>query len=254
MFSVLQNKSKIKYADKPFPYLIIDDALPADLYYKLNKDFPSCEKILGDSNYKQNMVYRYNAVQSLKDKEISSDWKNFINFHLSYNFLEDFYNVFGGSIEKFYPNSKSKLPNKNNIGIRNIDNSYFQLDCQFVVNTPVEIKSSVLWPHLDAPNKFFAALLYMRTHEDDSTGGNLTINSFDNKPIFIEKTRVLKKGYNLLEEIEYKANRLVMFLNSPFSIHGVTERNPTKHYRRYINIVGQFNFNLWNFDNIFKKN
>ena len=97
----------------------------------------------------------------------------------------------------------------------------------------------------------------MKNPEDDSIGGNFTINSFSGRPIFKEKKYVLKEGSNLVEEIEYKANRLVMFLNSPFALHGVTVRNPTKHYRRYINILGQFNFNLWNledFDNFFKNN
>ncbi len=254
MFSVLQNKSKIKFVEKPFSYVIIDEALPFDLYNKLNEDFPSYEKILDNVKYQQNRAYRYSAVQSLSDKEISKEWKDFFKFHTSYNFFKDFYEIFEGPINKYYPNSKSKLPNENNIGIRNKDDTYFQLDCQFVINTPTEIQSSVLRPHLDMPNKFFTALLYMRSPEDDSIGGNLTINSFDGQPIFKKDKYVLKEGSKLVEEIEYKANRLVMFLNSPFSLHGVSEKSPSKHYRRYINFIGQFNFDLWNFDHIFKNN
>ena len=37
MFSILQNKLKIKYAETPYHYLIIDEALPADLYNELNE-------------------------------------------------------------------------------------------------------------------------------------------------------------------------------------------------------------------------
>lgn len=34
MYSVLQNKSKMIFNFSTFPYLIIDDALPLDLYNK----------------------------------------------------------------------------------------------------------------------------------------------------------------------------------------------------------------------------
>ena len=45
MFSVLQNKQKIQFKFNKFPYLIIDDALPEDLYNRLNSNFPRYEKI-----------------------------------------------------------------------------------------------------------------------------------------------------------------------------------------------------------------
>ena len=55
----------------------------------------------------------------------------------------------------------------------------------------------------------------------------------------------------IVEEIEYKQNRLVMFLNSPYSIHGVSKRSKTTYYRKYINIIGEFNFELFNYRNFF---
>ena len=41
----------------------------------------------------------------------------------------------------------------------------------------------------------------------------------------------LEKKVNLLK-VEYKQNRLVMFLNSPYSIHGVTKETKTNYYRK----------------------
>ena len=38
-----------------------------------------------------------------------------------------------------------------------------------------------------------------------------------------------------------------MFLNSPYSIHGVTKRSKTNFYRKYININEKFNFELFNY-------
>ena len=39
MFSVLQNIQNIKFNSTPYPYLVIDDALPTDYYEQLEKEF-----------------------------------------------------------------------------------------------------------------------------------------------------------------------------------------------------------------------
>ncbi len=254
MYSVLQNKSKMIYSFNTFPYLIIDDALPVDLYNKLKSTFPSNKKIIGQNEYKENYAYRYNANNSLNDPEISNEWKEFIKYHTSFDFLNDFYEVFGKSIKKIYKVEKEKLFNQNNIGVRFQKQSRFNLDCQFVINTPTQGDTSVIEPHLDNPVEFYAALLYMKDDDDDSRGGNLTTYTFKDKPSFYGKSRVRDDKINLIEEIEYKKNRLVMFLNSPYSLHGVTKRSKTTNYRKYINIIGEFNFELFNYRNFLEKN
>ena len=258
MHSVLNNKHNIKFAYIPYPYLIIDNALPTKYYEELNQAFPAYDKIIksdviNSGKYKENFAYRYNASKSLIDREIPNIWKEFISFHTSFKFVEDFYSIFNSSINKFYPGSRGKLPNENNTGIRFAGNHYFNLDCQFVINTPTKGKTSVIEPHLDNPKEFYAALLYMRDPNDDSIGGNLTTYSFKDKPSFYGKSRVRKETVNLVEEIEYKENRLVMFLNTPNSIHGVSKRSKTDYYRKYINIIGEFNFELFDFRQFLEK-
>ena len=44
--SVLNNEHNMKFVDTPYPYLIIDDALPKKYYEKLNQAFPSYDKII----------------------------------------------------------------------------------------------------------------------------------------------------------------------------------------------------------------
>ena len=253
MYSVLQNKKNIKFKFDKFPYIIIDNALPNKLYEELNANFPKNEKIIGENTYKENFAYRYNAFSSLKDNEISNEWKEFIKFHTSYEFVEEFYNIFKDSIKKIYKVEKERLFNRDSTGIRFEKQNHFNLDCQFVINTPTSGDTSVIEPHLDNPVEFYAALLYMKDNDDDSKGGNLTTYSFKDKPSFYGKSRVRKNKVNLIEEIEYKQNRLVMFLNSPYSIHGVTKRTKTNFYRKYINIIGEFNFELFNYRNFLEK-
>ena len=100
MYSVLNNKKKIKFLDSPYPYLVIDDALPKKYYEELNQSFPPYDKIINGAEYKKNFAYRYNAAQSLSDSAIPNIWREFISFHTSFKFVEDFYNIFKNSISK----------------------------------------------------------------------------------------------------------------------------------------------------------
>ena len=43
------------------------------------------------------------------DKEIPDEWKEFIKFHTSFNFLEEFYDIFGDSIKKIYKLKKTEF-------------------------------------------------------------------------------------------------------------------------------------------------
>tara|TARA_B100001059_G_C17662084_1_gene489980 strand:- start:34 stop:807 length:774 start_codon:yes stop_codon:yes gene_type:complete len=251
VFSVLQNKNNIQYRSEPFPYFIIDNALPRNLYDELITSFPKFDKIIkgnrGINEYQENTAYRYDASKALIDEEISQTWKNFISYHTSHEFTSELYDIFLNSIKKIYNVDKDKLPNKNNTGLRHRDNSFFSTDCQFVINTPTSGDTSVIEPHLDNPKEFYAALLYMRDPEDDSLGGSLTTHQFIGEPSFYGKSRVRESKVNLIEEIAYQENRLAVFLNSPLSIHGVTKRSKTDFYRKYINIIGEFNNELFDF-------
>ena len=247
MYSVLQNKQNGKLFQDPFPYFIIDNALPEKLYSKLDNSFVDYRKIIGEEEYRDNYAYRINAYNSLNNEGLNSIWRNFIQYHTSFDFLLELYEVFNDAILKYYPLSAGKFPTKKNTGVRFSGNHYFNLDSQFVINTPPTKATSVIEPHLDSPKKLFAGLFYMRNKEDNSTGGNLTTHKFKGEPSFYGQSRVRKHKIENIGEIEYKANRFVVFLNTPFSIHGVTKKNVSNHYRKYINIVGAFNFNLFDY-------
>lgn len=247
MCSVLNNYKNGKYNNYPFPYIIIDNALPADYYNELDLAFPNYEKIINKRQYFQNFAYRKNAAESLSDKGIPKIWKSFVRYHTSYNFVKEIFHIFGKDIINNYPPMKNNLVQEHHCGIRFLEKNDFNLDTQFVINTPVDEKSSVIEPHLDNPIEFFAGLLYMRNIDDNSEGGNLCTYKFKKDPIFYGKSRVKYDNVDLIEEIEYKPNRLVFFINTLYSLHGVSQKNISPHYRKYMNIIGEFNFELFNF-------
>ena len=89
----------------------------------------------------------------------------------------------------------------------------------------------------------------MRDPDDDSIGGDQEICRWRAKPEFknayipghqVTNTHIDDDQVELVNTVQYRANTLVMFVNSPFAVHGVTERQPTPHVRRYINFIAQF--------------
>ena len=54
MHSVLKNFRQGKYNSNPYPYIVIDNALPWDYYNQLNESFPEYDKIINNREYFQN--------------------------------------------------------------------------------------------------------------------------------------------------------------------------------------------------------
>ena len=104
---------------------------------------------------------------------------------------------------------------------------------------------SVKTIHVDSEHKLFSGLLYLRRPEDDSTGGDLDVLRF--RPDLTSAQ--WRKRFNgmfiddaLVERVcrvPYARNTLVMFVNSPNALHGVTVRQPTPHLRLFMNLVGE---------------
>ena len=127
MHSVLTNFRKGKYTSKPFPYIVIDDALPFDYYEKLDKSFPEYQKIINNQEYFQNHAYRKNAAESLSDNLIPEIWKTFIRYHTSFNFVKEVYKVFGKDIIANYPPMKNNYLQKYHCGIRFLEKKDFNV-------------------------------------------------------------------------------------------------------------------------------
>ncbi len=123
------------------------------------------------------------------------------------------------------------------------------IDVQFAINTPVRKTSRVRARHVDDPKKLFFGLLYMRAPEDDSIGGDLEICRWKGAPQFknpyvsgrqVDNTHIQDHQVDLVNTVKYRANTLLISVASAFAVHGVTERQPTPHFRRYINLLAEF--------------
>jgi len=100
--------------------------------------------------------------------------------------------------------------------------------------------------HVDAGNRLFSALFYLRAPDDETTGGGLDLFRYKNGPP--DKIDVFELGDDLIEKIAtvpYQANTLVVFPNSPFAIHGSKPRGHSERDRAYVFITAEVNNNLF---------
>ena len=261
MYSLLQKKPKV--ITDPYPHVIIEEALPWDLYNELEKTFPA-EQVLNTIPFDNGICYRMKS-DILVHPEFQPDvWRKFSEYHTSAEWFREVHELFKPWLS--HPKVTALLPNlEDNVcargwrGFKEIKEvvvtasgrkkrvknpKNILTDCQVVMHKPIEEKTTRT-PHIDNPLEMFAGLLYMPYKDDTSTGGEFQLHTVKND---IKKVN-MKGGREIYPEdlgpvhttIPYKKNTFVMFCNmSPNTVHSVSKRiNPTMH-RRSVNIIAEF--------------
>ena len=249
--SILSNIDETKIHRDPFPYAVIENALPQEYYQALEASFPPSTFVAGGTELANNEVYRQSAMDTINNHQVPEIWQEFIRYHCSSEFFREFAGVWGGDVEKGHKRllrNTGKPLRDFSVDIRhagrenNPDNRAHDvvLDTQFCINSPVKQVSSVRGPHTDSPFELYAALLYFRPLDDDSSGGDLELYKLKRGHFPLPKpTKIDPRHVDCVDSVSYRANTLVMFLNTPASIHGVTPRAVTEIPRRYINFIGE---------------
>ena len=230
--SVLQNKTLL--VKEPYPHIVIENALPTNIYEQLEKEWPA-EQLLATQPFDDGVCYRLKADEMLKPEKVSSLWKEFTEYHTSMDFYNEVKTVFSEYIKHNNPS----------LGPRGwVEKSaHIWTDCQTVMHKPVT--TTTRSPHIDNPREIYAGLFYMPYKEDTSTGGEFQI--YDS--IDLVQDVDMKKGRQIFEHnlgsvvktVPYKANTFVMFLNnSTKAIHGVTPRTNASVHRRSVNIIAEY--------------
>lgn len=248
--------AKVKKSDvitEPFPHIVVKDALEEDIYLKLVSEFPSIATVIskgienkGLDLSSSNKRFHYLASETFNDNRVTSLWKSFIAMHTSNVFLHEVLDIFKEQLSRIYPNFEKEYGALEMLssGLRNVDTferANVLLDAIISVNTPVVTKpTSVRNVHIDLPDKLFAGLFYMRDPQDTSTGGDLEIYKFKNGiPCGFRNCESANRYVEYVKTIKYDRNVLVLFINSIYSLHGVTVRSVTNYPRYFVNLVGE---------------
>lgn len=247
MKNILSEVKSSAVRTSPYPYLVVHDVLPKEIFDHLVRIFPSVETVVKGAQLGSNKRFDYTIQDMRSNPGIDPLWKEFLEVNASQEFFNDFLRLFGSDIETRYPALKQKFGSLSAIknGIRYLDNHETHdllFDAHISINTPViEKPNSVRGSHVDDPKKLFGALFYMRPPEDtDSKGGELLIYKYKDKNQKKFYGQAIDEKYiEVVETVPYRANTLVLFLNTIDSLHGVTPRERTKHPRLFVNLVAE---------------
>lgn len=241
----------------PFPHVVIENALDEALAQRLADEYPSIDTLTTpEMRSISNKRFNCPVADVRKIDAISPLWKSFLEVHVSDMFFRQFVSIFREHLLEIYPALGAwwNAPDKVRIGIKDIDafdtGSQVLLSAFIAGNTPVVGRTtSVKVAHLDNTNKFYAGLFYLRHPQDDSEGGDLELCTYTtDKPHFYGQRLISKRFVKPVVTIPYRHNTLVLFPTHFHALHGVTPRQPTKHVRRFMNLVGEVRSPLFSLD------
>jgi hypothetical protein len=253
-YSILRRATRADVRRDPYPHIVIDNCLPADLYEELARTYPADSTILELGSNSGNRTVRQNSRQDLhahrilaKPDCVTETWRTFVEYHISNAFFQELLGLMGPQIAAIYPQLEQRLqcPLANittgALGDGQSRGSQLLLDCHIGINTPSTRLSSVRRVHTDAPDELFAALFYFRREEDTVNGGDLEIYRWKNKrkPLFVG-SEVDESDTERVHTISYRANTAVILINSERALHAVSSRGPAASSRRLVNVMGRF--------------
>lgn len=247
--SVLQRASPQDVRAEPFPHLVVENALPADLCDALLADYPDPER-LGVDLAANNSRWSVGVAEARDHPAVSPLWREFLRFHSSSTFFAQLTALLGPHIVAThgsrYPNLASLHQLRTGMrGLGDEDAADIFLDAQISGNTPVHEASSVRGLHVDKGDKLFSGLFYLRPDDDTTQGGDLEIYRFRpglpgwRRARAFDKYSVDPGATEWVATIPYRKNTLILFINSLEALHGVTVRQPTSHCRLFMNLVGE---------------
>lgn len=235
----------------PYPHICVPNALAPDYYAELDAAYPDMKAIAGSGPYANNRLYALRAQHVLDNPDIPTIWRDFFAYHCSQEFLKEAVAFWRPAIDQALPDLEARFGKPlteltaamRQRGRTKTPSNLLadcMLDCQFGVNSPVTQSTSVRVPHVDNPAKLFAGLLYFRSPDDRSTGGDLGLYRLTSDRYYHTRDLdVPERFVERVKEVPYSANTLIMWLNLPHSLHGVSPRSVTDIPRRYVNFISE---------------
>lgn len=243
--SLLSNAKLSDVKTDPFPHIIIRDPVPVELADELIHTYPLISTLTKGEPYGSNKRYDYTLKDIRERHNVPEIWSEFIEAQAGDEFVQKFFELFGPHIEKIFPDVSAQMKPWGKIqkGIRAVDSfedKDILVDAHISINTPVVgTPNSVRKSHVDDPMKLYSGLFYLRPDGDDSKGGDLELYRFKSRKYKMFGQHVFSKFVEKVATIPYEKNVLILFLNTPYSLHGVTVRQKTDKARYFVNLVGE---------------
>jgi hypothetical protein len=242
---IFRRLERAAVVDAPFPHLILEDALDADFCRALVREVPPLAALTKGAAPGSNQRFTLSSGDVLADRDISETWKEVVREGLSQPFLDCVIRLFTPHVRREFPDFAGRFGQVETLRAVSrqagrVPRGGVGLDAQIAVNTPaLEAETTVRGPHLDRTDKLFVGLLYLRPDDDRSTGADLEFyEPLEASPVYDAKRSLTRDRVRLVRTVPYRSNTLVLFLNTPRSLHGVSPRAQTEHPRYFLNLVG----------------
>jgi hypothetical protein len=252
-YSILRGITRADIRHVPYAHVVIEGCLPPRIYGELSRTFPADETILRleksakRGRPKPNSRHDVGAQRILDNPEcFSNSWQEFVRYHVSNDFFQEFIGLMGQEIMAAYPELERRLGRplrELRTGILDTpeaDNCEIALDCHIGINTPSTRCGSVRRVHTDAPDELFAALIYFRAENDRAGGGDLEILHWkrDKDEVFVG-SEVAETDAAPSYTVVTNPNTAVIFINTASALHAVSARSASLVSRRLVNIMGR---------------
>lgn len=252
-YSILRGITRADIRPEPFAHVVVEGCLPAALYAELARTFPDDATILrlgrsaGRGRVRPNSRHDVGAHHILGNPHcFSQSWLEFVRYHVSKVFFQEFVELMGPEIAAAYPGLERRLGrplSELRTGILEgpqADGCEIALDCHIGINTPSRHRGSVRRVHTDAPDELFAALIYFRAENDRAAGGDLEICRWKRgRGRLFVGSEVDESDAEQSYTVVTNPNTAVIFINTPDALHAVSARSPSLVSRRLVNIMGR---------------
>ncbi|MBI4752205.1 MAG: hypothetical protein HY774_27270 [Acidobacteria bacterium] len=234
--SFLSTLSPSQIVHEPFPHIVVENALPEPLCRQLTQDFPPLNVFTKGQPYRDNQKLYYHALPALTENHLSPSWKSLMADFLHPQTWSEICRLFQPAILNAYPDFESRFgkPDQLRSGVRlreGFTTCDLLLDSMLLIHTPITGSPCIeRGPHLKLFDTLYLGYLFLRSEDDQAEGGDLEF--FSVKPgatVCLNQRKTVDREILKLEKvIPYRVNTLVLFLNTPRSIQGLSARTASR--------------------------
>lgn len=226
----------------PFPHAVVNAALPPDLCARLIETRPGRNQ----GSFRPATRSVVPAWMMCELDFFDPAWRAFAERHTGGGTTQQVRTLFNGHWPDHLPDPPDDPEAYGLHGRDDHDSHPVLCDARLETISPNPASpASHRGPHLDSGNRLFSALYYLRSPDDDSDGGGLTLFRFRNRPERLDVFAFSDQDVSAAVTIPYAANTLVVFPNRPDAIHEAEPRGPTPHDRAYIFVTAEVRDDLF---------
>lgn len=221
----------------PFPHAVIEDALPVDLCARLVETRPSASP--PPSRPATRVALPAWMLESLPMYDAA--WRALARRHIQPDVLRKVRALFGDDWPSHLPEPSVEDGDYGALWKDAHETHPILCDARLELISPnPDAPAAHRVQHIDAPNRLFSALYYLRDPEDESEGGGLTLFRFHgDPPSDLAVNTFDDDAVEAVVTVPYRANTLVVFPNRPNAIHGAEPRGPTENDRAYLFVTAE---------------